>query len=242
MRTLIIADIHANFDALSVLPEADAILCAGDLVTFGVEPNECVEWLMTRPSACIRGEEDDAVANGVPHLLPEHLVEAGTESREWTRRVLKPGLLAWLSTLPPELEIEVEGRRIALVHAYPGDYNRYLMPTEDELHRITRAFPRADVIVTAHTHRQGVWRYGGKVIVNPGSVGQNAKQGVAAYALLEGGRITFGAAPYGIGAVVRKLRWSSLRAGAREACVREIVHGSDRPKNRLPWPKPSTLA
>jgi hypothetical protein len=32
MRTLLIADVHANLEALRALPAADTIICAGDLV------------------------------------------------------------------------------------------------------------------------------------------------------------------------------------------------------------------
>lgn len=239
MRTLIVADIHANVQALNALPDADVVLFAGDVVTFGVEPDECVRWLTSRSAYCIRGEEDDAVAHGTPHALPEYLADAGVESRVWTRDVMTPNLLTWLADLPPELEVEIDGQRLAMVHAYPGDYNRYLMPTEEELHRLTRAFPRADIVITGHTHRQGVWHHGGKVIVNPGSVGQNAQPGLAAYALYEHGRITFGAAKYGVGAAVRQLRWSTLRADVQDACIRELVHGSVRPRSRLPWQRHS---
>jgi predicted phosphodiesterase len=233
MRTLIIADVHANLNALTALPDADVILCAGDVVTFGVEPNECIDWLATRRVVCIRGEEDDAVAHGAHYELPHHLARAGIASRSWTRSVLTPERKDWLSALPPEAEFVVDRRRIALVHAYPGDYNCYLLPTEDELDRITRAFPRADLIVAAHTHRQGVWRHRDKIVVNPGSVGQSAQPGLAAYVLYDGG-VTFGTARYDVDGVVEKIRKSSLTTDVQGDCIRELVRGSVRPSSRLP--------
>ena len=240
MRTLIIADIHANYDALSVLPNADAVLCAGDIVTFGVEPNECIDWLFSRHAVCVRGEEDDAVGHGAQHALPYRLAQAGLASRAWTRSVLTPKNKAWLAALPPEIETVIEGHRIAVVHAYPGDYNRYLMPTDEELDRITRAFPRADIIVTSHTHRQGIWRHRGKVVINPGSVGQNAVPAVAAYAVYENGKVMFCSTRYNVELPIAKIRASTLPIAAQDDCVRELTRGSARPRNRLSIAQPVT--
>jgi len=236
MTTLIIADIHANAAALHALPEADQIICAGDVVTFGVEPNECIDWLRRRNAACIRGEEDDAVAHGVAHALPERLTAAGIASRSWTRAELTPSNLSWLSNLPPEIHMEVDGYRIGVVHAYPGDYNRYLQPTDEELERMTRAFPFADFVVAAHTHRQGSWRCRDSVVVNPGSVGQNVLPGRASYVLFDRGNIYFGTARYDMWAAVAEVRRSSLVRSAQDACIRELTEGSVRPSCRLPWP------
>lgn len=105
MRTLIIADVHANFNALSVLPAAELFICAGDIVSFGPAPSECVNWMWRAGAVCVRGDEDDAVAHFVEQALPEHLCHAGTASRA----------------------------RVSVVHAYPGDYNRYLRPTDDNV-------------------------------------------------------------------------------------------------------------
>ncbi|MGB6060270.1 MAG: metallophosphoesterase family protein [Candidatus Aquilonibacter sp.] len=236
MTTLIIADIHANAAALAALPAADQIICAGDIVTFGVEPNECIDWLRRRSAMCIRGEEDDAVAHGVAHALPERLTAAGIESRSWTRSELTPSNLAWLTSLPPEIHVAMDGYRSGVVHAYPGDYNRYLRPTDEELERMTRAFPLADLVVSAHTHRQGSWHCCGRLVVNPGSVGQNSLHGHASYVLFERGKIAFGASRYDVGVTVESIRHSSLPHSVQDACIRELTEGSLRPSSRLPWP------
>ena len=236
MTTLIIADIHANAAALAALPAADKVICAGDIVTFGVEPNECIDWLRRRNALCIRGEEDDAVAHGVAHALPERLSAIGIASRSWTRSQLTPSNLAWLRDLPPEIHVEIDGYHIGVVHAYPGDYNRYLRPTEEELERMTRAFPRADLIVAAHTHRQGRWHRRGCVVLNPGSVGQGVLPGRASYALFEHGSSSFGTVEYDVRAAVETIRQSSLSRNVQEACIRELTEGSTRPSSRLPWP------
>lgn len=233
MRTLIIADVHANLSALHALPPADLVVCAGDIVTFGPDPADCIDWLSLNGALCVRGDEDDALATGTQHQLPPRLREAGLASRTWTDSALSYRHRSWLSGLPPELETIVEGRRVSVVHAYPGDYGRYLKPSDDELHRLTRAFPHADVIVIGHTHRPSVWRYRGKVILNPGSVGQPLIPGKASYALMQDGRITLGSVSYDHGSVIRRLRQSGLEPAAVQQCIEELHRGSPRPTERL---------
>jgi putative phosphoesterase len=236
MKVLIIADVHANKTALDALPEADTIICAGDIVTFGAEPNACIDWLRAHNALCIRGEEDDAVAHGTRHALPQRLAAAGIASRKWTRLQLTGTNEAWLADLPPELTLTIGRLDIGVVHAYPGDYNRYLMPTEEELERLTRAFPKSDIIVTGHTHRQGIWHRRGVTVINPGSVGQNAVAGLASYALLDSGRIMFGSARYDVGRAMDRIFETALPLDAQSICVRELIDGGKRPESRLPWP------
>jgi len=50
MKVLIVSDIHGNWPALQAVlraePDADEILCLGDLVNYGPQPVECVQWAM----------------------------------------------------------------------------------------------------------------------------------------------------------------------------------------------------
>ena len=56
MRYLILSDLHANWEALTaVLADAkqryDTILCCGDVVGYGADPNRMTDWVraMDRP-------------------------------------------------------------------------------------------------------------------------------------------------------------------------------------------------
>ncbi len=63
MPYLILSDIHANLEAhQAVLEDArgkyDRILCLGDLVGYGADPNAIVEWTRENVTAVIRGNHD----------------------------------------------------------------------------------------------------------------------------------------------------------------------------------------
>jgi hypothetical protein len=64
MRYGVLADVHANLHALEAAlaflatEEVDAYLCAGDLVGYGPQPNECVRRVLGLPATCVAGNHD----------------------------------------------------------------------------------------------------------------------------------------------------------------------------------------
>ncbi|HTX02543.1 MAG TPA: metallophosphoesterase family protein [Candidatus Acidoferrales bacterium] len=232
MRVLLIADIHANSAALRALPEADAVVCAGDIVGFGPDSAGVIEELQRRGAHCVRGDEDDAIANGTPQPAPPSLPVATSESRARIRASLSDAHLRWLKNLPPEVELRFDGVAVAATHAYPGDYSRYIKPTDDEIERISRAFPKCNLIVIGHTHRPGTWQKYNR-IVNPGSVGLSHRAGYASYAMLEDGKVTFSDVRYDpIETIAASVRFG-LSNEAHQEYVTELVNGSNRPFARL---------
>jgi putative phosphoesterase len=235
MRTLLIADVHANFQALRALPAADRVICAGDLVGYGPDPDRVVEFLRGTSAICVRGDEDDAVAFDRRHVLPPGFECAALETRRWTAMVIDDATRTFLRGLPPEMECTVDELRIAVIHAYPGDYDRYVEPTEEQLSRTARAFPHADLILVGHTHRAGLWRVGKTCIVSPGSVGQSGHPGFAAYAMLEDRRVVLLEAPYDVRATLRAVAALGLGQVAREQVERGLLQGGVRPRDRIAY-------
>jgi predicted phosphodiesterase len=65
MRYLILADIHANIDALEAINESfDRVLFLGDLVDYGPAPDEAVQWIRKAEAIGVRGNHDFAMARG----------------------------------------------------------------------------------------------------------------------------------------------------------------------------------
>src|SRR5262249_23587593 len=93
VRYLILTDIHANWEALqAVVPhdrkKHERILCCGDLVGYGADPNLVVEWVRENCSAVVRGNHDKACT--------------GIEDLEWFNPVAKEAALWTMRTLSPE--------------------------------------------------------------------------------------------------------------------------------------------
>ena len=67
MRYLILSDLHANWDALeAVLKQAegryDRVICCGDVVGYGADPDAVTEWVRANVTAIVRGNHDKACA------------------------------------------------------------------------------------------------------------------------------------------------------------------------------------
>jgi diadenosine tetraphosphatase ApaH/serine/threonine PP2A family protein phosphatase len=105
MRLALIADIHANREALeAVLEHAQRLGCErhvflGDLVGYGADPHwvvACVQSLLARGAIAIKGNHDVGVASGVT----ARMVSAARDAVGWTRAQLGAAELRFLHELP----------------------------------------------------------------------------------------------------------------------------------------------
>lgn len=213
MKLLIISDIHANWPALRAVlaaePDADEILCLGDLVDYGPEPRRCVEWAIAHvaPMRLIQGNHDWAVGwNEDPKCsLPyRHLAEI---TRKHCLRALSEGLRSFLCELWPQRSFMIEDARCVACHAAPSDpLFRYLALSQgseqwkDEVERAGRP----DFLFVGHTHLPASLTLGATQIMNPGSVGQPKDDDPrAAYAVLQDGAVRLSRAVYDVEKTVR---------------------------------------
>lgn len=118
MKYAIISDIHGNLEALqSVLKEiealqADSILCLGDIVGYGPNPNECVEIIKKKAEIVLAGNHDYAPLG---RLDLSYFNPWARSAIEWTAEELTPDSVDFLLNLP--LKEEVDG--FTIVHATP---------------------------------------------------------------------------------------------------------------------------
>ncbi len=149
MRYLVLADIHANLEALAaVLDDAaswDATLCLGDLVGYGPNPNESVEKIVSLSNlTAVIGNHDVAALGQIDlDTFNPHAKFAAL----WTQSQMTEETKGYLRSLG-QLE-EVDG--ITLVHGSPRD------PVWEYLERASQApenFARftTKICLNGHTH------------------------------------------------------------------------------------------
>jgi diadenosine tetraphosphatase ApaH/serine/threonine PP2A family protein phosphatase len=192
MRLALLADVHANLEALeAVLADvdgwgADALVCAGDLVGYGPDPEGCIERLRRRGALCIAGNHEAMVLGTLGF---ERCAHVGIRAALWTRRRLSDGARAFLASLPATLRVG----DVVVCHGSLDDPEHYLASQERAdaaLAALARREPDARVLVAGHTHHQALHRAGlpwrpparatrlqlgatSRWLVNPGSVGQS---------------------------------------------------------------------
>jgi diadenosine tetraphosphatase ApaH/serine/threonine PP2A family protein phosphatase len=231
MRIGVISDVHANLEALeAVLAHLDAqtpdlIVCLGDFVGYGPDPNECVERLRPRLRAAVLGNHDQAAIAARP--IDDFNLFA-QEAILWTQQALVEGTREFLNDLPARAEVE----GLLLVHGSPRlPVEEYILDTRTA--RASFADRGFGIALVGHTHQPAVFvEANGRVsakgllpevplsldesrryIINAGSVGQPRDGDPrAAYALLdtEAQTVTLFRVPYPIEVTQRKMEQASL--------------------------------
>jgi predicted phosphodiesterase len=228
VRFLIVSDIHSNLQALQAV-EADAagsydqVLCLGDIVGYGADPNAVCEWVRAKVKVVIRGNHDRA-ALGDPCL--DDFSEDAHTAALWTASQLNEENRAFLAQLP-QGPVVVEN--FALAHGSPADEDEYIVFEHDAAH--AAMFLPTDVCFIGHTHLQGGfamrrtrgWLVPPKGIysiepstsylINPGSVGQPRDEDPrAAYAIYDSAakQVAFRRVSYDIAEAQERIRKAGL--------------------------------
>ncbi len=230
-RYLILSDIHANWEALqAVLRHAegsyDEIVCLGDFVGYGPDPNLVVEWAREHVAFAVRGNHDRTCTD---YIGLEDFSPLARTAAVWTHGVLSAENANYLRALP---QGPVAVGDFEIVHGSPNDEDEYLVET----YEAADAFQLINQQVTffGHTHLQGGFSVRrGKVtplnaydqelfleedaayLLNPGSVGQPRDlDPQAAYSLYTpgAGHVSYRRVPYAVVRAQRKIREAGLPA------------------------------
>lgn len=202
MRILVISDIHANLPAFeTVLADAhgrwDRIWCLGDVIGYGPNPNECVALLREHDPVCLTGNHDWAALGKLD--ISDFNPEASTAVR-WTQSELTAETIAYLDAQPPK---RVEGN-FTLAHGSPRHpVWEYILDDQTAVENLSHfatptclvghthvpvlyAANEDEMVAFAPTYQETLFLDHGRVIINPGSVGQPRDSDPrAAYALLD---------------------------------------------------------
>ena len=231
MRIAVVSDIHSNVVALdavlAALGSVDALWQLGDVVGYGPEPDAVVARLIAAGAVGVRGNHD-AAALGGPEI--DWFNSDARRAMEWTRTAISPATRDWLAALP---ERRVD-REFTLVHGSPRD------PTWEYITSVPVARANLAVLATriglhGHTHvpvvfleddgRVEVMSPGhgselpigdGRLLINPGSVGQPRDgEPAASFLILDTDRQTcrWERVGYDIGAVQAAMAERSLPPG-----------------------------
>ena len=180
MRLAIISDIHANLEALTAAmgvigtERIDEILCLGDTVGYGANPNECLELVRARCSTILLGNHDMAAFD---LAVADHFTHNAQVSARWTYEVITDDNRAFLRGLAPSQR----WGELMLAHASPYDPEDWnYVISEFDARDAFRAF-KEQICFIGHSHMPLIFSEQGRVssidnrgryLINVGSVGQ----------------------------------------------------------------------
>jgi putative phosphoesterase len=176
LRVGLISDLHGNLPALdAVLAELegetlDQLVCLGD-VAVGPYPAETIARLRGLECQTVRGNWDDWLAHGIPHLDGDHGARLTEQGRWWGER-LSAADRAYLDALPKTLEVLFDGGSLYCFHGSPRSHSDVIHPetTDAALREMLGERPEP-LLAGGHTHIQFARPYGSAILLNPGSVG-----------------------------------------------------------------------
>lgn len=151
MRYAFISDIHANLEALEAVFEdieiqnINEIICLGDIVGYGANPNECVDLISKRCTISLLGNHDAAAVN---ILSTQHFNIHAKIAIEWTAENLKKEARSYLEALP----LKNVKPPMTLVHATPYEPNMWYYITSLEEAAFNFQFFDTQLCLVGHTH------------------------------------------------------------------------------------------
>lgn len=182
VRIIFLADIHSNLTAYHAIRDKiqelygkniDYTLCLGDIIGYGPNPNELVK-LAESFDLNLIGNHDIACATGNADGFNKEAAKAVL----WTFDELSTYNKTFISIIAQNefTEISERGARIYLTHASPKDYlTDYVYPEDSQQRKdeLLNMIGTNMLLVVGHTHIPLIYQNEqGKVIFNPGSVGQ----------------------------------------------------------------------
>lgn len=246
MRYLVLADIHANLEALDAcLADAsvrkyDRTLVLGDVVGYGADPDAVIERVRAlSPFAIVRGNHDKVACGLEP---AEDFNAVARSAALWTRDVLTQGHRDWLAGLP-QGPSQVDDL-IEICHGSPFDEDAYIFDELDALRALKSSV--RPLCLFGHTHCPIAFDLAedtlestapspplavqffligqSKYLVNPGAVGQPRDGDPrAAYAIVDVamGRIELFRLKYPVEQAQAKV----IRAGLPDILARRLAVG-----------------
>jgi putative phosphoesterase len=235
VKIVIISDVHANYDALVGLPESyDELWVLGDLVDYGPQPSEVVEFIRNNATIVVCGNHDQAVSyNEDPRCTPAYAEMAKT-TQEFTISALSDDSKRFLQKLPLNILVDRDGKRFYLCHAMPSDPLYGYCPSDSEQWPREALRVQADAIVVGHTHTPFIRTIDGKAVVNPGSLGQpKTGRTEACYAVWENNSFALKSFRYSLDNTISKIRHMPLPEAVKSDLIAVLRSGGELPQQKI---------
>ena len=191
------------------------MLVLGDLVDYGPEPAEVIDWVRRARAVAVRGNHDHAMATGADCRSAPVSYELSVATRAHFRPLMDDDAIEYLRSLPMQAALGTGEACVNLVHATPRDpLYEYLGGDADDSEwqaAVGDWARREEWLLLGHTHRPFRRQVAGLTIVNPGSIGMPIDGDPrGCYAIWNDGKIELKRVRYDVRRAIRRLRASGL--------------------------------
>ncbi|MEN3046027.1 MAG: metallophosphoesterase family protein [Candidatus Hydrothermales bacterium] len=158
MRYLVLSDIHSNYEALdSVIKVAnkegyDEIICLGDIVGYGADPNLCADFIRENAKVTVLGNHDLALINPEER---KNLNEFAFRAIEWTFKVIKLENKEFIKNLNFKEKVSED---LEIVHTAPSAPESffYIFSLEEAIFEFQSI--EKGIVFFGHTHVPSIYK------------------------------------------------------------------------------------
>lgn len=179
MRIAIFSDIHGNDVALSAMlavlehDAPDQIVCLGDVVVSGPQPQTALAHLRDLGCPVVMGNTDEWVLAPTPFTIRSQADQILYDVEQWGANQLNEDDKAFIHTFSPTITVDLgNGRSLLCFHGTPQS-NRGLIRSTTPDDELTEKLADHEAVIFAggHTHVPLLRRFRDSFVLNPGSVG-----------------------------------------------------------------------
>jgi putative phosphoesterase len=180
MLIALLSDIHGNADALKAALYSEnsikygKVIVSGDIVGYYYEPHLVLQMLSDFDYYLVRGNHE-VMLNSLrsnPDLSGEINQKYGS-ALDRALISLPTEVLDLLCNAPDSLTLNVDNLSINISHGAPWKIDEYLYPNANQSVWSEFLNYSEDIFIIGNTHHQLIKRLKGKLIINPGSIGQS---------------------------------------------------------------------
>jgi putative phosphoesterase len=200
IKTLILSDIHANLPALKAILACegswDDVICLGDAVVAGPQPDEVLDLLSELRATCVMGNHDREV---LQVNVDAPVSDPHWQWIQWTREQLSSRNYDLLASFPDTCVLKSQGLTMRLTHGVlPPKWDKRLWPDSnpEAFESLAGQYPEPYILL-GHSHVQFRLIRAGRTFFNPGTVGAPyLGQPLACYGVLQDGAFELRATTY----------------------------------------------
>lgn len=192
MKIALLSDIHSNIFALEAVykdlndEKVDVILISGDIIGYYYWPKEVIELLSNDDRVfCVKGNHEKILEktrnSDIEASFYRNKYGSGYDT---CCEQLSDKHINWIFNLPDELYLTFNEITFFISHGSLNSIDDYIYPNAT-LSDLEDNYSTSDITVFGHTHYPFLHTHNGKILINPGSVGQPRDiGGLASYVVI----------------------------------------------------------
>jgi len=163
---------------------AENVLCTGDLTAYCADPQPVIDLIRLAGIRTVMGNCEEALALGAADCGCGYAEDSAcaTLAVDWytyvDRRVDVPSR-RWMAALPRRFDVEIGGRRLAVVHGGVTSINRFVFATSDEVIDEELDAAGCDGVIAGHCGLPFTRERAGQLWHNAGVIGMPANDGTS---------------------------------------------------------------